>query len=78
MDPNKSYGFNKNKPIQESVLFKNELFGLTKEGVLTNTDVIISNGKIIAVGTLLNPFNYFKEGEFKTQMHLLCILRVVL
>tara|TARA_B100001540_G_scaffold43361_2_gene38514 strand:- start:557 stop:3523 length:2967 start_codon:yes stop_codon:yes gene_type:complete len=75
--PNKSYGFNKNKPIPESVLFKNAtVWTNEKEGVLLNTDVIISNGKIIAIGTLLNPFNYFKEGEFKTidasTMHLTC------
>ena len=68
---------NKNKPIQESVLFKNAtVWTNEKEGVLLNTDVIISNGKIIAIGTLLNPFNYFKEGAFKTidasTMHLTC------
>ena len=62
--PNKSYGFNKNKPIQESVLFKNAtVWTNEQEGVLLNTDVIISNGKIIVFPA--PPLNWRSSSSFQ-------------
>ena len=64
--PNKAFGF-KTLPKQKNVLFKNGTIWTNEaEGILQNSDLIISNGKIIALGSLLNPLNYFKEGEFET------------
>ncbi len=64
--PNKAFGF-ENLPDQKNVLFKNTTIWTNEnEGVLQNSDVIISEGKIIALGSLLNPLEYFKEGDFET------------
>jgi imidazolonepropionase-like amidohydrolase len=64
--PNKAFGF-ENLPDQKNILFKNATIWTNEnEGILQNSDVIISEGKIIAIGSLLSPLEYFKEGEFET------------
>ena len=64
--PNKAFGF-KNTPQHKNVLFKNATIWTNEaEGILQNSDVIISEGKIIAIGGLLSPLDYFQEGEFET------------
>ena len=64
--PNKAYGFT-SLPKVKSIIFRNAtVWTNEEEGIMLNTDVIIKNGKIIAIGTLLNPLKYFKEGEFTT------------
>ena len=64
--PNKAFGF-ENPPKQRNVLFKNATIWTNEaEGILQNSDVIISKGKIIAIGSLLSPLDYFKEDEFET------------
>tara|TARA_B100001758_G_scaffold247366_1_gene264917 strand:- start:410 stop:3400 length:2991 start_codon:yes stop_codon:yes gene_type:complete len=64
--PNKAHG----KEVLEkhkSIIFRNTtVWTNEKEGILLNTDVIISKGKIIAIGTMLNPLDYFNEGDFIT------------
>ncbi|MEC7863561.1 MAG: amidohydrolase family protein, partial [Bacteroidota bacterium] len=63
--PNKAFGF-ENPPQHKNVLFKNATIWTNEsEGILQNSDVIISEGKIIAIGGLLNPLDYFQEGEFE-------------
>jgi imidazolonepropionase-like amidohydrolase len=63
--PNKAFGF-KNTPQHKNVLFKNATIWTNEtEGILQNSDVLISKGKIIAIGGLLSPLDYFKEGEFE-------------
>ncbi|MFV8226526.1 amidohydrolase family protein [Christiangramia aquimixticola] len=48
--PNVAYGF-KTRPKQENILFKNATVWTSEEaGVLTNTDVLIKNGKIAEIG----------------------------
>ena len=48
--PNLAYGF-KTKPKQESILFKNATVWTSEAaGVLTNTDVLIKDGKIAKIG----------------------------
>ncbi|MDT8346448.1 MAG: amidohydrolase family protein, partial [Flavobacteriaceae bacterium] len=52
--PNKAYGFTK-RPISEKILFKNAtVWTGEKEGVLTNTDVLLQDGKIAAIGKNLS------------------------
>ncbi len=52
--PNKAYGFIK-LPEAETVLFKNVTVWTNEaEGIIKNTDVLISNGKIIRIGSNLN------------------------
>ncbi|MDA8857783.1 amidohydrolase family protein [Flavobacteriales bacterium] len=64
--PNKAHGF-ADTPQQKNVLFKNATVWTNEEiGILQNTDVAISTGKIIAIGTLLNPNDYFSEEEYQT------------
>ena len=64
--PNKAFGF-ENLPDQKNVLFKNATVWTNEnEGILQNSDIIISEGKIIAIGSLLSPLEYFEEGEFET------------
>ena len=64
--PNKAHG-QEVLPEKRSVFFRNTtVWTNEKEGILLNTDVIISDGRIIAIGTLLNPLEYFKEGTFIT------------
>lgn len=46
------------KPVAETIIFKNAtVWSNEKEGILTETDVAISNGKIIAVGKNLSIAN---------------------
>lgn len=48
--PNIAYG-NLQKPIAETILYKNAtVWTNEKEGILTDTDVLIKNGKIAAIG----------------------------
>ncbi len=64
--PNKAHGF-ADTPQYKNVLFKNATVWTNEEiGILQNTDVAISEGKIIAIGTLLNPNDYFSEEEYQT------------
>ena len=64
--PNKAFGF-ENLPEEKNIIFKNATIWTNEpEGILQNSDIIISQGKIIAIGSLLSPFSYFKEGEFET------------
>jgi len=52
--PNIGYGF-KEKPNQETILFKNAtVWTNEKEGILNNADVLIKNGKIEKIGTNLS------------------------
>jgi len=52
--PNGAYGFSE-IPKQETILFKNAtVWTNEKEGILENTDVLIKNGKIVAIGNDLN------------------------
>ena len=64
--PNKAFGF-ENLPQHKNLLFKNATVWTNEaEGILQNSDVIISKGKIIGLGSLLNPLDYFEKGEFET------------
>lgn len=55
--PNMAYGF-KEQPKQETILFKNAtVWTNTNDGILENTDVLISNGKISRVGKNLSAGN---------------------
>jgi len=52
--PNGAYGFS-NLPKQESILFKNAtVWTNEKDGILKNTDVLVKDGKIAAIGTNLS------------------------
>jgi len=52
--PNMPYGFKK-IPQQETILFKNVTVWTNEtNGILSNTDVLIKNGKIAKIGTKLN------------------------
>ena len=52
--PNMSFGWEE-MPKQETILFKNAtVWTNEKEGVLTNADVLVTNGKITAVGKNLS------------------------
>ncbi len=52
--PNGAYGFS-NLPEQETMLFKNAtVWTNEKDGILENTDVLVKDGKIAAIGTNLN------------------------
>jgi imidazolonepropionase-like amidohydrolase len=52
--PNVGYGF-KEKPRQETILFKNATVWTNEiEGILTNTDVLVKDGKIAKIGTNLS------------------------
>ena len=52
--PNEAYGWTV-APKQETILIKNvTLWTSEKEGVLSNTDILVENGKIAAVGKNLN------------------------
>ena len=63
--PNKAHGF-KRLPIQKSIVFKNAtVWTNEKDGILINTDVIIHQGKIIAIGTLLNPLEYLETDDYQ-------------
>ena len=64
--PNKAFGFEK-IPTQKNILFKNATIWTNEEdGILNNTDLIISQGKILAIGILLNPLDYFEQDKFET------------
>ena len=63
--PNKAHGF-KRLPVQKSIVFKNAtVWTNEKDGILINTDVIINQGKIIAIGTLLNPLEYLENDDYQ-------------
>ncbi len=52
--PNIGFG-NKQKPVAETVLYKNAtVWTNEKDGILKNTDVLVSNGKIDKIGTNLS------------------------
>jgi len=52
--PNVGYGFTE-IPKQQTILFKNAtVWTNEKEGILTQTDVLVKNGKIAKIGTNLN------------------------
>ena len=77
--PNKAYGNRTNK-ISLNVIFKNgTIWTNEKEGILKNTDVAISNGKIIAIGKDLEKSTVFpriKESNIEiinaTGKHITC------
>ena len=74
--PNKSNGF-RSLPIAQPVLFKNAtVWTNEKQGIINNTDVIIDKGKIVAIGTLLNPLEYITNEKVKiidaSNLHLTC------
>ncbi|HMT30448.1 MAG TPA: amidohydrolase family protein, partial [Bacteroidia bacterium] len=53
--PNKAFGFD-SLPKPETVLFKNiTVWTNEKDGILKNTDVLIQNGKIVAIGKISEP-----------------------
>lgn len=55
--PNMAYGF-KEMPKAENIIIKNAtVFTSEAEGILNNTDVLVENGKIIAIGKNLNAGN---------------------
>lgn len=55
--PNEAYGFSK-KPQQQDVLFKNAtVWTNEKQGILKNTDVLVKDGKIAAIGKDLRAGN---------------------
>ncbi len=55
--PNMAYGF-KTMPQQETILFRNAtVWTNTDDGILENTDVLISNGRISRVGKNLSAGN---------------------
>ena len=52
--PNEAYGFTE-MPKQETILIKNAtVWTNEKEGIVTNTDVLVQNGKIISIGKNLS------------------------
>ncbi len=55
--PNMAYGF-KEMPKAANIIIKNAtVFTSEAEGILNNTDVLVENGKIIAIGKNLNAGN---------------------
>ena len=63
--PNIAYGWTE-KPSQDNLLFKNAtVWTNEKAGVLTATDVAISNGKILAVGQNLIGSEIFSKETFQ-------------
>ncbi|WP_224490026.1 amidohydrolase family protein [Robertkochia flava] len=55
--PNMAYGFSE-KPQQQDVLFRNATVWTSEDaGILENTDVLVKNGKIAAIGQNLNAGN---------------------
>lgn len=53
--PNKAYGFD-SLPAKENILFRNvTVWTNEKEGIMSNADVLIVNGKISRVGKNLDP-----------------------
>jgi imidazolonepropionase-like amidohydrolase len=64
--PNKSFGFNE-LPKVKNIYFKNAtIWTNEKEGILINSDLIIANGKIIAVASFLDPNEFFTDNLFET------------
>ena len=64
--PNQASGF-ENLSQHKNVFFKNATIWTNEaEGILQNSDLIISNGKIVAIGNLLIPLDYFKKEPFET------------
>ena len=63
--PNKAFGF-QNLPKEKNILFKNAtIWTNEKEGILQNSDLIISQGKIIAIGDFLTPLDFFDKEDFE-------------
>ena len=63
--PNMSYGWQK-KPKSKNIIFKNVIVWTNESaGVLYNTDVAISNGKILAVGKELTVGDLFKNEAYE-------------
>lgn len=72
--PNMAYGWTK-QPEQENIIFKNATVWTNEnQGIMTDTDVAISNGKIVAIGTELDSSKLFKNQACKiidaSDMHL--------
>ena len=64
--PNKAFGFI-NLPKYKNVIFRNATIWTNEaQGIMQNTDLIISKGKIIAIGSLLNPLDYFNEDSYES------------
>jgi hypothetical protein len=58
--PNIAYGNNK-KPSQQTILFKNAtVWTNEKEGILVDTDVLVKDGKIAAIGKNIEDSNAVK------------------
>ena len=59
--PNKAYGYT-SLPKEENIIFRNATVWTNEEsGILKNTDIAISKGKIIAIGKALNELEIFPE-----------------
>ena len=75
--PNKAYGFLQ-KPVAETILFKNATIWTNEaEGILVNSDVLIKEGSIIAVGKeidlseILNKYDIIKTID-ASDKHISC------
>ena len=63
--PNMAYGWTK-KPPQDNIIFRNATVWTNEnQGIMTETDVAISNGKIIAIGSKLDTNDIFKNQTLK-------------
>ena len=61
--PNKAYGFLQ-KPVAETILFKNATIWTNEvEGILENSDVLIKDGSIIAVGKEIDLSEILNKDE---------------
>ena len=61
--PNKAYGFTE-KPSNETIIFKNATVWTNEaEGILENTDVVIKDGSIVAVGKELDLSEILDKDE---------------
>ena len=61
--PNKAYGFTE-KPSDETVIFKNATVWTNEaEGILENTDIVIKDGSIVAVGKELDLSEILDKDE---------------
>jgi len=61
--PNKAYGFLQ-KPVAETILFKNATIWTNEvEGILVNSDVLIKEGSIIAVGKEIDLSEILNKDE---------------
>ena len=61
--PNKAYGFKEIPPV-ETILFENAtIWTNEKDGILKNSNILIKDSKIIAVGTEINVSDFIKKNE---------------